>query len=677
MSSMPTRALLICLLAILVSFTKAHADGLTNGASLSTIEYRPKKAFFLLYDFQHWAGLVYQYTGYESNQTNASNSSSHRFQELYHISIGGAVVDPRKFNFRLNGEIWFEQSMNHTDAAFNGSSSGNEFRGQYDFNGSIMDRSWYPSFIRSSLYQDTVNAPFVPVHTNTTYNNNAEVNILKDPFRAKLFYSRISIDTSGGGYDSSTTTDTVSLSGTHQYRDISSTSLAGSWYNTTAAAANSGSSGSGYQVTASNNLNFDREKRYSLYSMLIWQDQTIAGLPQQNTNLSETFTGQLGKALLLTANYNYADSSTVSFAGLAQKYSSNSAGLSLQHRLFSSLTTRLYGRGSWSDLLGGTEEVYTGGAVVTYNKRINPATQLTAEALGQYQVTDRNVVGTDLSVRDEQHQVVQQGDIIRLNVTGTLRSVVSVTSRIGSGIITYQEFLDYTVNLALGTIQIVPGGTIPPGTLLFISYIIGNSPQLKYSTNTLALSSSLSMMEGRYLLNGSYYLQTQDRISGQLVNNSLNNTYIKQISFTGSHSPLFYTMQYYDYSSGPSKYYYLQGWVQYWHQFPIGNLQLQAREQYTVYDSVGYQGGYGQNTLSGSATYSRPLNIWSQIQVSLIAVDNRWGPQGNTDYLYFKVFLQARYNMITLSLVGSSGWRFFGNTTLRDDYVRLELTRYF
>jgi hypothetical protein len=96
-----------------------------------------------------------------------------------------------------------------------------------------------------------------------------------------------------------------------------------------------------------------------------------------------------------------------------------------------------------------------------------------------------------------------------------------------------------------------------------------------------------------------------------------------------------------------------------------------------VYDSAGFQGGYSQNTLSGSATYSRPLNIWSQIQVSLIAVDNRWGPQGTTDYLYFKVLLQARYNMITLSLIGSSGWRLYGHTTLRDDYVRLELTRYF
>jgi len=528
-----------------------------------------------------------------------------------------------------------------------------------------------------------VSDPFVPTHDYTSYTNGIEFNLLKNPYRARLNYTRITLDTSGGGYDSSTTTDTVGFNGTHTYRDISTTNLSGSWFNTNSTTRNLGqsSNGNGYQISASNNVAFDRQRRYTLMSVFLLQDQTIGTLPQKNLNLNETFVAQLGKALELDASYNYSYNSITSFQGVSQTFSSNAVRVSLVHHLYSSLTTHLYGRGSWSELLGGTENVFAGGAILTYNKRLSRTSLLTVEVSGEHEETDRSVKGSELTVTYEKKLVKLQGDFIFLTndiQTGSVR-VFSYKPPTPPPPVDaeYQEYRDYTVDYLRGGIWITTAGHIRDNSTIYVSYVARITPSLKYSTDTRSLSSSLSFFDGKYLLSGVLYAQNQNPISGQTRFAGLRDTYIKQLTLRGNHHEHSYTLQYYDYSSGNTKYHFFQGFWLYWHQFPFGNLQLQARERYSVYDSVGFQGSYGENTLTGSVSYGHPVTPWSQIQLSLIAVDTRWGPQGTTDYLYFRLNYQARFNRLTLSLTGSTGWRFYGNTTLRDDFVRLELVRYF
>ncbi len=60
---MPIREIITCLLIILIPLTGAYAD--------STIEIRRQRGLILLENFQHSAGLTYQYSGHTGDTSDS------------------------------------------------------------------------------------------------------------------------------------------------------------------------------------------------------------------------------------------------------------------------------------------------------------------------------------------------------------------------------------------------------------------------------------------------------------------------------------------------------------------------------------------------------------------------------------------------------------------------------
>ena len=87
---MPIREIITCLLIILIPLTGAYAD--------STIEIRQKEALILLENFQHSAGLNYQYSGHTAD-TADSDYTMNKFEEIYRVLLSGAIMDRHLLNF--------------------------------------------------------------------------------------------------------------------------------------------------------------------------------------------------------------------------------------------------------------------------------------------------------------------------------------------------------------------------------------------------------------------------------------------------------------------------------------------------------------------------------------------------------------------------------------------------
>jgi hypothetical protein len=176
-------------------------------------------------------------------------------------------------------------------------------------------------------------------------------------------------------------------------------------------------------------------------------------------------------------------------------------------------------------------------------------------------------------------------------------------------------------------------------------------------------------------VSGLIYNQKQQVLSGQ-SQFGLFDTHIDQLRFQGYFGENTCNLEYSDYASGPSKYRYVEGWWQYNHVAPEMSLQLMGRDRLTMYDATNSTGGYTDNSLVASASYGRDISDWSRLLLTFIFLDQR-GKNGTSDDLSLRASLRARFNKVTVNLLGSSGWRINSNSTSRDDYIRIEVKRYF
>jgi len=126
-----------------------------------------------------------------------------------------------------------------------------------------------------------------------------------------------------------------------------------------------------------------------------------------------------------------------------------------------------------------------------------------------------------------------------------------------------------------------------------------------------------------------------------------------------------------------SSYQFFEGLWQYKHLFPERRFPFRQGNTMKIYDPQGLLPGHDQLTSDASLALSRPVLQFMQMTLMLDMSDIRDNKQGNTDLLFFRSNLSARFNKLTITLNGQSSWRFFGSSLSRDDYVRLDVVRYF
>ncbi|HEY6871694.1 MAG TPA: hypothetical protein VI298_03085 [Geobacteraceae bacterium] len=629
-----------------------------------SFEIRPKQGLILLEEFQQWVGTEYQYAGSESGGAGAA---SHTFQERYNFSAKGAIIDPSLLRLQLAGAFWAEQ-INASSTA-RGSSSSDSLEYQYSLAGTAFERGWHPVSFTTSRTLSTVVSPYIPAYNADNKSTGIECSFLKGPVQTAFGYLRDSMDSSGGGVNTSASSNQFHLSAQHSYRDISNSGLNANWSSQTS----TGGKSEHYMINFHNGTALDRNKKYRLESALTWQDAKLVSVPQSNLDISELLQARLGSALEASLAYAYRNNITTDLAGHDQLSQANSVTASLSHRLFNNFATRLSGHYRVSDLLGGTEEAYGGIAAVKYTRRLQAAARLTLDLSGTREVTDRKLKSSDLSVPNEQQTAPPQGESITLGTSGVLVAVNSV--RNSSTGFTYTEGTDYTVDLLLRRITITPGGSIAPGTLLLVSYILRLDPSVKYATNSFSAASALTFLD-HYIVSAFFMTQQQGFISGQPVVD-LTNVRTESLRFQGVFPENTYTLAYTEYFSNISKYRDVEGGWQYIRRFTFSSLSLQLRDSYAVYDAIGAASGYTQNNFNATSTYRCTLLGGAQLLLSASYADTSSGRGVSSDFFYVNGSLQAQINKLAIDLGGQVAWRLYGKQSSRNDYVHFGLTRYF
>jgi|GEM_PF-1124890 len=671
MCVMPLRVLLICIIALLGLPVTGSAD--------NNVEIVQKKGLLLFQGFDHWLNTTYQYGGHESNHSGSGNSS-HTTTETYNFASYASIVDPQMFRFSLSGSVGLQQVLNEGGSA--GSSYGSGSKYQYNFNGTALEQSRFPLVLQSSRILDTVTPPFASTYTTDTLVNSAELSLLHDFLPLKFRFERDTTDVNSSNSVSDSTSNSFLISGIHKIGDVSSTSFAVNLSNTetrsTGTVSENNQNNGMFSANLANTLLLGAKRNHTLITSVLWKEENPSGVQQQIGSLNGSLLSRFGKALDTQLSYLGNLTRTTSVTGVKQELNSSSINGSLHHHLFQSLDTRLRGIYVQTLTLGGRETRYSGLVSLSYHKILPAKSRLTFDVSGEHAITDRNLATTDFSYIKEAHTVDQQGDYIALNNNeNPLLSIDGVVS-VNNGITTvYVEGVDYTVDKNLGRIQIIPGGGIAPGTQILISYTVRYDASIKYATDTISLSSSVSLLEGKYTLSGTLTNQGQSLISGQ-SQNSLRNTRVAQLRFKGVYLPdQTYSAIYEDFYSSRSSYRFLEGLWQYKHQFPRVSLFLQAKERYTIYDPIGTEAGNTQLSSNASLSFGRPIGQIIQMSMSLDLTDLQDGKSGRTDLVYFRSNLFARFNKLTVTLSGQSSWRFYGSLLTRDDYLRLDVTRYF
>jgi hypothetical protein len=235
--------------------------------------------------------------------------------------------------------------------------------------------------------------------------------------------------------------------------------------------------------------------------------------------------------------------------------------------------------------------------------------------------------------------------------------------------------VDYQVDYQLGRITWI-GFPLPVVPNLVISYTVLFDPSLKYATDTGSINAALSLADGKYVLSGYYLDQKQHLISGQ-SQFGLYNTTTDELRLQGNFVNNTGSLEYVNYKSGPTSYSYFEGWWQYNRPAPRSTIMLMGRDRYTMYGASGNSPGEDINSLNLSASYYRDLYEWLRCNGSLIFLDQRGGRQGSNDSISVRGGLLARFNKLTVNLLGSAGYRTMGKITSRDDYIRVEVKREF
>lgn len=627
----------------------------------------------MLEDFQQWVNLKYQYQDHSSS--SGTKSSSHEFLENYNAGLNFDVLNPHLLTVNLTVSLGLRQSQFINDVQ--GSTGGSSIRHSYAFSGSGLDRSVTPFTVNSFRNTETVLSPFSPAFTSTTTGNELQVRLLNVFLPSTFSYTRRSLDNSGAGNTSSSVSDTFGYTATHNYKDFSITGVTLSASQVSGSSLGLNSASRSYSAALNNVLQWGPNGKYALSSQAQIYENVNQDVPQRNTSISEVFHDQLGKALDLQLSYALAQTSTLGFLDQSSDTKMNSFELQLSHHLFESLTTRLRGKYTLNELLGGSETRYAGSGELAYIKKIPGNNHLSLGFAGVHEVIDNRLASPLLTVTDQPHPGVHQGDIITLPVTGLLTEVIRVRSTLPLFI--YEEGTDYTVDLALGQITIVTGGRIDPsgaGTDLLISYVDFNNTDLKYASNSVKLNGAITLKSGKLALGGFYIEQWMTLIDGT-PQNSLRDSTLKMLYHTGNLYPFSYRVSYSNTVIGSLDASSVDGYIQYVKDSTFGRFSLVGTERVSWFGASENTPGYSENT--ASVTMSALRTFFSRLRVTVAAnvFDSRSDLRGAKDIFSLRTSMLFVLNKFTLTFDGQSSWNFSGQNSTREDTVSLDIARYF
>jgi hypothetical protein len=256
-----------------------------------------------------------------------------------------------------------------------------------------------------------------------------------------------------------------------------------------------------------NSVFFDATRKYNLNSRFSWYKQE-GTTSFRRVEILEGLTMQLPHQLRLMANFNLFN-----LKDQMQTWDQLRGRVSVQHRLFQSLTSKLYLEYTRINLETGNlhqESDSRGGIDLKYSKKIPTGyLNLTYRFYRHGHISDGS--SGILQVINEEHRI-SDGELSLLNKPYVIENSVMVKDVSGSLI--YQLNFDYIL-IERGSyleIQRVPGGLIPDGGTVYIDYTYEQPGSYSYAANNNYFGASILLFKRLIELYYSYSKQDYPKV---------------------------------------------------------------------------------------------------------------------------------------------------------------------
>lgn len=244
------------------------------------------------------------------------------------------------------------------------------------------------------------------------------------------------------------------------------------------------------RVSLNNNIFFDKQRRYNLNSRFTWYDQE-GTTSFRRVELLEGLSMQLPHHLKLMANFNLYNRKDP-----VQIWDQKRVRGSLQHKLFQSLTSKVYLEYTRLKQDAGqlhTESDFRGGLDLKYTKKIPTGYLNLAYRYYRHEHSTEGVEGMLQVISEE--QLLSDGEVTLLNKPYV--EDLSVIVKDVTGTLTYQLNFDYIL-IDRGSyleIQRVPGGMIANRETVYIDYMFLQPGSYSYGANNNYFSASVILFE--------------------------------------------------------------------------------------------------------------------------------------------------------------------------------------
>jgi hypothetical protein len=262
------------------------------------------------------------------------------------------------------------------------------------------------------------------------------------------------------------------------------------------------------RVALNNTIFFDAKRRYNLNSRFTWYDQEGTS-SFRRVELMEGLSLQLPHHLKLLGNFNLYQ-----LKDPIQLWDQKRTRLSLQHKLFESLTTKFYLEYTKINLEAANlhgESDLRGGVDLKYTKKI-PTGYLNLSY--RYYRHEHSTEGESglLQVINED-QTLTDGVLSLLNKAYV--DDFSVIVKDVSGAVIYQHNFDYILidRGSYTEIQRVPGGLIPNGSAVYIDYTYQQPGSYSYGANNNNFSASILLFKRLIELYYNYSIQDYPKVN--------------------------------------------------------------------------------------------------------------------------------------------------------------------
>jgi len=633
------------------------------------------RALLMVRDFHQWLDFSYEYDGRQTGGGRGRNLhlQEHRLEESYHFDSAYAVYHPRV----LVGRFGIDLGLNEDFSSGNDTATGGDYGTllEYDLNGTFFDRRAYPLIFFSRREMSQVMRKYSRNYDLDTdsYGLNLHWRNLWLPLH--LDYHHTESQTDGLELDRRQQLDTVTFSGSHMYKDLSSTQfdLYHSDDQTDYGSQENPEKNKTDEYNVSNILTWGKYvRRSSFASSYRYRDESGTS-PVSSSKWRESLGWQLGRALRWSVDYeNNRDKP------LDLKRNEQVGRTWLEHRFYDSLTTRIKYEQRALDLDASSEDYFNGGLNLAYKKLLPAASRVDIAYDYSYAETKRKGEADQQFIIDEQVTMEAAGinylDFFNIDAD-------SLVVRSADRTTIYQEGVDYTVNqVGMRTgLELTAGSLISPGDQVSVDYFYLIDPGITFSSTGNQASFSLSLFSRRYRLYGNCYfmdqklLDSDENLRGDLLLNDVTSWTI------GAQSSLDYSiygLEYVDYDATTDAWQSMEGYWRYSRYFSRQYVMVQLKDRLTSYDADDGAGGSAEkeNVITAGFSYRKRLPYRAIAGFSANYL-NQSGRDNDRDNLDLSASYKMHFGLLELELKAPQEWEWQNGRNEREDHLKLTFRR--